>query len=273
VAVTVSNIVTAPIASAQTFCISATVADIVANGISLKWYSVATGGTPLASTSALVTGNYYVSQTINSIEGPRTVVLVTIYAAPIAKSINSPTTLGSVRYPICTSATKVLNVRQGYSATKILWETAVVPLNSNVVPASTDYTLINGAIGPSYTVTTAIAGKNFFRAKFINGDCDATAVYSSPIIVYYNECAVNKLISVFSYPNPYSENFNLNLTTTSEEKVGVSVYDMTGKLMEERELNLSEVADFNTGQRYPSGIYNIVVNQGGETLTIKVIKK
>ncbi|WP_264520708.1 T9SS type A sorting domain-containing protein [Flavobacterium sp. N1994] len=273
VAVTVSNIVTAPIALAQTFCISATVSDLVATGISLKWYTVATGGAALASTTVLVTGNYYVSQTINSIEGPRTLVSVRIYAAPIARSINSPTTSGSVRYPICTSATKVLNVRQGYSATKILWETAVVPLNSNTAPTSTDYTLIDGANGPSYTVTTATAGKNYFRAKFINGDCDATAVYSSPIIVYYNVCATNKLISVFSYPNPYSQNFNLNLTTTSEEKVGVSVYDMTGRLMEERELNLSEVSEFKTGERYPTGIYNIVVNQGGEIETTRVIKQ
>ncbi|WP_367175040.1 putative Ig domain-containing protein, partial [Flavobacterium sp.] len=68
----------APTASNQTFCNSATVANLVATGTALKWYSVATGGTALTSTTALSTGNYYVSQTVNSIESARTTVAVTV---------------------------------------------------------------------------------------------------------------------------------------------------------------------------------------------------
>ncbi|WP_293870972.1 putative Ig domain-containing protein, partial [Flavobacterium sp.] len=47
-----------PTASAQTFCGSATVANLVATGTALQWYNVATGGTVLASTTAVTTGNY-----------------------------------------------------------------------------------------------------------------------------------------------------------------------------------------------------------------------
>ncbi|WP_293871330.1 T9SS type A sorting domain-containing protein, partial [Flavobacterium sp.] len=263
----------APTATAQSICLSGTVADLVATGTALKWYNVASGGSVLPLSTALVAGNYYVSQTVNTIESPRTTVAVTLVGVPIAKSIRSSTISGSTTSPICTSTTKILNVRTGYVATSIIWETAVVALNSGTVPASSDYSIISGASGPSYTVTNAVAGKNYFRAKFINGNCNTSGVYSAPFVVYYTVCAANRLFSVYSYPNPYTDNFSLNLTTTSEEKVGVAVYDMTGKLIEERELNSSDISELKIGIGYPSGIYNVVVTQGGEVKTTRVIKR
>ena len=77
VAVTV-NVTTAPTASTQTFCGSATVADLMATGTSIQWYAASTGGTALAGTTALVSGNYFVSQTIAGCESTRTMVVVTI---------------------------------------------------------------------------------------------------------------------------------------------------------------------------------------------------
>ncbi|MFP9117769.1 hypothetical protein ACLI08_08280, partial [Flavobacterium sp. RNTU_13] len=68
----------APTASAQTFCNGATVSNLVANGTSIKWYTTATGGTELATTAALATGTYYVSQILNACESTRTAVSVTI---------------------------------------------------------------------------------------------------------------------------------------------------------------------------------------------------
>jgi hypothetical protein len=51
------------------FCFAATVADLTANGTSIKWYSTASGGSSLASTTSLVNGNhYYASQTVNGCE-------------------------------------------------------------------------------------------------------------------------------------------------------------------------------------------------------------
>lgn len=66
------------VASPQTFCAEATVADLVATGTSLKWYNVATAGTALISTEALATGTYYVSQTTGTCESERTAVTVTV---------------------------------------------------------------------------------------------------------------------------------------------------------------------------------------------------
>ncbi len=48
-----------------------TVADLVAVGTNLKWYTANTGGTELNSTTPLTYANYFVSQTNNGIESPR----------------------------------------------------------------------------------------------------------------------------------------------------------------------------------------------------------
>ncbi|UPT69690.1 MAG: T9SS type A sorting domain-containing protein [Flavobacterium sp. JAD_PAG50586_2] len=272
VAVTINTGLSAPSAFDQEFCTSATVASLVATGTALKWYTSATSGAALASTIALTTRNYYVSQTVNSVESPRTLVSVRVYSTPTARSITSPTYSGSRNSPICTSDTKVLNIGSGYSATTIQWQKAVIGLNSNNAPSSSAYIAIDGANSQSYTVSDVTSGKHYFRAKFTNGDCDQTAVYSSPIIVYYRECGSSKLSAV-SYPNPFVDNFKLSVSTSSEDKIQVSVFDMTGRLMEQRESNLEEVSELRLGDRYPSGIYIVNINQGDDIKTLRVIKR
>ncbi len=65
-------------AASQSFCQGATVANLSATGTALQWYNVVSGGTALATNTVLVTGNYYVSQTIGGVESSRTSVIVTI---------------------------------------------------------------------------------------------------------------------------------------------------------------------------------------------------
>jgi hypothetical protein len=61
----------------QIFAGTATFANLTATGVNLKWYTDATGGEPLAVTTALVDGTtYYVSQTSGSVESDRSAVTV-----------------------------------------------------------------------------------------------------------------------------------------------------------------------------------------------------
>ncbi|MCF8274149.1 MAG: gliding motility-associated C-terminal domain-containing protein [Flavobacteriaceae bacterium] len=87
VLVTVSVIINdtpAPAASSpQEFCDSALVSDLLATGTDIKWYDVASGGTPLADTTPLVDGQiYYASQTIDCESSIRASVTATIYQSP-----------------------------------------------------------------------------------------------------------------------------------------------------------------------------------------------
>ncbi|KGO84794.1 hypothetical protein Q765_19795, partial [Flavobacterium rivuli WB 3.3-2 = DSM 21788] len=75
------NTTTAPVAVAQAFCNSATVAQLTITGTNIQWYADATGGTALADSSSLSTGTYYVTETLNACESTRTAVTVTVTVA------------------------------------------------------------------------------------------------------------------------------------------------------------------------------------------------
>ena len=100
VTVSINATPSAPNASAQSFCGSATVADLVPSGSSLTWYDVATAGSALTSGTALASGTYYVSQTTNGCEGPRTAVAVTVNGTALptasAQTFCGPVTVASL---------------------------------------------------------------------------------------------------------------------------------------------------------------------------------
>ena len=75
------------------------------------------------------------------------------------------------------------------------------------------------------------------------------------------------------YPNPSSNTFNLGWTTSSIDNIGVSVYDMMGRLVDQRSVNPNEVSEIQIGDRHPTGIYNVIVTQGTEVKTQRVVKR
>lgn len=83
----------APDASDQSFCDPATIADLQpSSGTGINWYSSATGGTALTSTTGLTDGTtYYVSQTSGGCESTRKPVTVTIFPKPTVFAGNDTT--------------------------------------------------------------------------------------------------------------------------------------------------------------------------------------
>ncbi len=87
----------------QAVCPGATVADLVATGTAIQWYAAATGGSPLASSTALVAGtHYYASQTLTGCESTTRFDVTVI--TPLSGSINVP---GA--YPTLTGAGGLFN--------------------------------------------------------------------------------------------------------------------------------------------------------------------
>lgn len=76
-----------------------------------------------------------------------------------------------------------------------------------------------------------------------------------------------------AYPNPYTENFLINVKTTNIEAIDIKVYDMIGRLVEQRVVKVNDLDNTTIGERYPSGVYNIVVSQGEEVKTLRVVKR
>lgn len=78
---------------------------------------------------------------------------------------------------------------------------------------------------------------------------------------------------VVGYPNPFNDNFNLDITTIDDAKVNVATYDMTGRKLDDFNIQVAELATLQIGNRYASGIYNIVVSQRNEVKTLRMIKR
>jgi hypothetical protein len=75
------------------------------------------------------------------------------------------------------------------------------------------------------------------------------------------------------YPNPFATNFKLDITPSSDSTIGVKVYDMVGRLIEERQVLITEINSQEVGDKYPTGVYTIVITQGENLKTLRVIKR
>ncbi|MGZ9674710.1 Ig-like domain-containing protein [Flavobacterium sp. GNP001] len=130
-----------PQAMTQTYCSSATVANLVATGTALQWYATSTIGTALAGTTPLATGTYYVSQTENGIESLRTAVAVTVSTTP------PPTAPTSAAQTFCSGAT-IANLTA--TGTTLQWYTSLVEKTA-------------------LTTTTALATGTYYVSESLNG--------------------------------------------------------------------------------------------------------
>jgi hypothetical protein len=109
------------------------------------------------------------------------------------------------------------------------------------------------------------------------------SVFGTAFTVHYKECASTKAnetnvtgktpFSVITYPNPYTNNFNIEVSSSSTENVEVSVYDINGKLIYKNEMPLKAISELQIGANYTSGTYNVVVSQGKNVKTLRVIKQ
>jgi len=88
-----------------------------------------------------------------------------------------------------------------------------------------------------------------------------------------NDFSVSESFNVIAYPNPFNSGFQLDLKTTSNDEVNMKVYDMNGKLIEVRKLDPSELKNINAGNSYNAGIYSVILTQGQNAKTVRVIKK
>jgi hypothetical protein len=87
-----------------------------------------------------------------------------------------------------------------------------------------------------------------------------------------DETNVNEFKAI-AYPNPFATSFAIDVRTSNTETVSLTVYDMTGRLLEVKEVKAQDVTSYQFGEGYPSGVYNVVVTQGEEARTVRVVKQ
>jgi hypothetical protein len=243
VSVTV-NVTAAPTATAQSFCNGATVADLVATGTDLQWYADATGGTALASTTALASGNYYVSQTLNSCESTRTMVAVAITTA------STPT--GDALQTINVNSASEATIEDiVVSGTGIIWYPTLADANAGTNPIAAGTQLVSG---------------NTYYAVSVVGTCRSSALEVTITVVLDTKSFDIKALKY--YPNPVLDKFTVSY---SQNITSVEVYDLSGRIVKQNKVNSTETTiDMS---ELAASVYVVKVfteNQSGE---FKIIKK
>lgn len=137
------------ISGSLTFCESenATVASLTAkatSGTNIQWYSSATGNTPLLSSTALIDGLYYGSQTVSGCESKPRVVVDVVINAP-----SSP--IGNGMQLFCSSQFAKISDLVVSGSAPIVWYDAVIA--GSTLPVTTS--LVDGT---KYYATQNISG-------------------------------------------------------------------------------------------------------------------
>ena len=83
----------------------------------------------------------------------------------------------------------------------------------------------------------------------------------------------NAAFKAIAYPNPFASDFKFDITTTADSTIQIRVYDMLGKQVDNRNVEVTELENLQVGANYPSGVYNVIVSQGENTQTLRVIKR
>ncbi len=76
------------------------------------------------------------------------------------------------------------------------------------------------------------------------------------------------------YPNPYKDVFMINLTSYHvNDAVSVSVFDATGRLIEQHNTTPHALTTMSMGADYIPGMYNIIISHFGQIKNVKMIKQ
>ena len=247
-------------------------------------------------TTSLVTGNLTATTAYRVVvssgacsTSTSNVIIVAVSPAAVAKTVTGHTGFTTSSTAICTTTTQTLTLGSGYVGA-IQWQyyyagTSTTAITNTSTTAT--WTDIPNATSATYSAASTTAGNVWFRVKLTSGPC-ATLAYSVPVNVWFKANCAAKLdanpdgteelateeFKAIAYPNPSTSVFQIEVSTPSSVKkklFNVQVYDMTGRFIEQRQVQQSE--NIEIGNNYPSGIYSIIVTQGEQVKTLRVIKK
>jgi len=245
VAVTV-NVTPAPVAVAQTFCNVGTVGQLDATGTSVQWYSAATGGTALAANTALATGSYFASQTINGCESPRTEVAVTIttVAAPTGQ------------------ATQAISIAEAGDTATI--EEIIVTAEGTVTWYNSEADALTGN-APIAAGTELVSGNTYYATQTVNGCTSDTTLAVTVSLVLGKE---DFDVSAFTYyPNPVKDVLTVSFT---KDITSITVVNLLGQQVITLKPNTTEAKVDMTA--LADGTYMVTLRSGNAVKTIKIVK-
>ncbi len=185
-------------------------------------------------------------------------------------STNLTCTSAAPKTPAIVASSTIFNTcsTRTYTATDILGATYnwTIPNGASIVGSSTGNVIVVSFTGvttaATYAVTCSASNGNGTGFKSLTIKRAATCAKIAP-----EEVVAEDELSAVAYPNPSSSEFTIE---ASRKGASVKVYDMTGRLIENRQATSTSV---QVGRNFASGIYNVIVSQGAKAKTLKVIKR
>jgi Secretion system C-terminal sorting domain len=125
-----------------------------------------------------------------------------------------------------------------------------------------------GAANTVYTVRVAVLYNGIYQPY--GSPCTITTSLGA---VRESDGSSSDMFTVNAFPNPFADNFKLDINSNSDTSLAIKVYDMMGRIIESRQFKATDLNSLEIGANYSSGVYNIIVTQGENVKTLRVIKK
>jgi uncharacterized protein YjiK len=163
-----------------------------------------------------------------------------------------------------------------YSATGTTPEASVLfNASPTTIFATFDNTAGFNTTTSAVSSLSAVGVNGAFVAINSTTEIGSPGVYliSNPNLNTVDSSLYSNEMKLVAFPNPTNSNFQLNLINGTDEKVSIKTFDMMGRLLEFHTVNSIELNNQKLGTNFPSGIYNVVVNQGEVSKSLRVIKR
>ena len=195
----------------------------------------------------------------------------------------------NVTTPSNVTTTKVIDAQCGGTLAKI---NTPILVNEVYLASAYRFEVTNGTTVRTYETTN-----RYFNLSQLSGGGTPSTTYSIRAAVKFNDvwqgygaaCNVRtpaisisrmssnelqaNVFTVKAFPNPFISHFNLAIESSSDELVEVKVYDMIGRQLEIRKATVTELTTKEIGVDYPAGVYNVIVSQGNQLKTLRMIKR
>lgn len=111
---------------------------------------------------------------------------------------------------------------------------------------------------------------NYYRLKMV--DLDETFEYSDIITVIVNE--FRRITEVEAYPNPTVDHIKIDIHTSESKKLNIDLVNANGNIIKQSVVTTEgEKSQEMDMSEYAAGIYYLVVNDGKNTQTHKIVKE
>lgn len=259
--------------------------DLASNSIVVNFENVPAGTTSLYIGVKAVNG--IASSVTNN--GALTLPTTTSEARLLKVTARAPFAPGTILGSLAICPTAASNVAYSIAAAATAAKTynITVPDGCTINGGTTNTVSIDAVAGATFTVnypasfvanttsairTITIQSVNGFGFSATNkvvrltntgAVCPSTARKANPAILSND-------FDAFAFPVPSFDVITVEIQTQSKEVSTIQVYDMQGRLIENLKSSESSI---QFGRRYPNGVYNVIVIQGTNVKTLRVVKK